>query len=72
VEEIEELEEPQPRKKKPAKKKKKVEKKPVNPYAVSNAQGSTFWISLADFCKYFYVLHISYTNKHYIQSFCQD
>jgi|APSaa5957512535_1039671.scaffolds.fasta_scaffold110598_2 hypothetical protein len=33
-----------------------------NDYSKSNQKGSTFWISIDDFVKYFYLLTISYNN----------
>ena len=41
-------------------------------YKESNARGSTFWMSIDDFCKYFYVMTISFANNHYKQSFISD
>jgi len=46
--------------------------KAKNEYTFSNALGSTFWMNIDDFCKYFYILTIAFTNKEFIQSFCID
>ena len=43
-----------------------------NDYAESNARGSTFWMCIDDFCKYFYIMTISFSNKDYKQSFISD
>ena len=41
-------------------------------YDESNCKGSTFWMSLSDFCKYFYICTLSYNQLGFTQSFCQD
>ena len=43
-----------------------------NDYTYSNCIGATFWISLNDFIKYFYILTISYNNYGYAHNFCID
>jgi hypothetical protein len=43
-----------------------------NDYTLSNNKGSTFWMSLNDFTKYFYIMTICYANNRYRQSFVQD
>ena len=40
----------------------KNDSKQHNDYSESNRKGSTFWISLNDFVKYFYLLTISYND----------
>ena len=45
---------------------------PKADYTVSNDRGATFWISLSDFTKYFYILTICFAQKDYKQSFMQD
>ena len=42
---------------------------PKADYTVSNDRGATFWISLSDFTKYFYIMTICFANKDYKQSF---
>ena len=37
-----------------------------NDYKKTNALGATFWMSLSDFCKYFYIMTVNYTNKEYV------
>ena len=32
----------------------------------SNALGATFWMSLTDFLKYFYIMTVSFAKKHYV------
>lgn len=51
---------------------KKENKKMLNDYKRTNALGATFWMSLSDFTKYFYILTVNYTNKEYVQSFLSD
>jgi hypothetical protein len=41
-------------------------------YTISNNKGSTFWMSLSDFTKYFYILTVCFANNRYRQSFIQD
>lgn len=40
----------------------KNDSKQHNDYAKSNAKGSTFWMTLRDFTKYFYLMTISYDD----------
>lgn len=51
---------------------KKSKYKTIHDYSYSNSLGSTFWMKIDDFCKYFYIMSIGFTNKDFIQSFCQD
>jgi len=44
----------------------------MHDYSESNARGSTFWMTLEDFCKYFYVMTISFARNKYKQSFLSD
>jgi hypothetical protein len=37
-----------------------------NDYKQSNARGATFWISLEDFTKYFYITTICYAQHKYV------
>lgn len=37
-----------------------------NDFRKSNALGSTFWMNLSDFCKYFYIMTISFANSTYV------
>lgn len=41
-------------------------------YSESNARGSTFWMSLKDFSRYFYIVTVSYSNVYHKKSFCSD
>jgi len=50
----------------------KNDSKQHNDYSVSNGKGSTFWMSLVDFTKYFYLLTISYSDESHKPSFCSD
>jgi len=34
-------------------------------YSESNARGSTFWMSLDDFTKYFYIMTLCFDNRNY-------
>ena len=43
-----------------------------NEFFESDCRGSTFYMGLSDFSKYFYISTISFTNKHYEQSFMSD
>jgi hypothetical protein len=36
-----------------------------NDYTKSNNKGSTFWMSLSDFSKYFYILTVCFANDDY-------
>ena len=44
----------------------------ANDYSESNARGATFWISLEDFSKYFYIMTICFAQHKYVQNFIQD
>ena len=46
------------------------QKKVKHDFKESNARGATFWMSLSDFSKYFYLVTICAHNLHYKQSFC--
>ena len=39
-------------------------------YKESNVMGSTFWMSLADYCKYFYITTVCYHDSRHVASFC--
>jgi hypothetical protein len=41
-------------------------------YHDTNSLGSTFWISLKDFCKYFYICTICYHDFSHERFFCSD
>lgn len=44
----------------------------MNDYTASNAKGSTFWMTLEDFTKYFYLLTVSYNDIDHVPSYMQD
>ena len=44
----------------------------MHDYSKSNAKGSTFWMSLSDFIKHFYIATISYQNPKHKLTFCED
>ena len=44
----------------------------MNDYTASNAKGSTFWMTLEDFTKFFYLLTISYNDVDHVPSYMQD
>ena len=41
-------------------------------YTASNASGATFWMTLKDYSKYFYISTVSYSDKKHHMAFCQD
>ena len=43
-----------------------------NDYTQSNAIGATFWMSLDDFLRHFYIMTLAFAKKEYVHSFVSD
>ena len=48
------------------------EAKQFHDYSDSNAKGSTFWMTLKDLCKYFYIITLNYNVQNHKLNFCTD